>query len=578
MSVVKPIGNQWEIDWSHPLSKGLVFFVVDGKELVGNKISSNNDVSLIAGSQAFNGTSSYLSLGDRDEFSLAQSGQQGTFFTDFLFKTSGEPIHLLSKQNEFACALQVDSGSNYPRLDLFGGNSGTAPSLAINTQYKLSYVWTAGVRQSIYVNDKLHHSATNGNTSGSTNENLNIGYYDFDNSSYLDGNIDTAVLWKRELSLEEIKSLHENPYQILKPVRTVQSLAYPALFSGCPVFAIGTKTPDHHNGTFTLNPDGTFTYDFDGTEGITQDTFTYTIEDANGVGFEQTATLNISAGVGGASISVGKTDLSLVSYTPITLVSDNQLIVLSKSDLTLTSYAPTALASDNQLIEVGKTDLALVSYASVATASDHQLIEIPKADLSLASYIPTINVGDNLSIEIPKTDLSLTGYAPVITASDHQNFNISKTDLTLTSYTPLIIVGDAQSVEVGKTNVTLTGYEPTVSVSEHQIFSIGKTDLTLTGYGLTVSVSDNKNIPIPKADLALTGFIPTINVSEHQIFSIGKTDLALSPYLPTISNGELITIDSRRVFSVSANDRSYASPSTNRNFNVSQQDRNYIIN
>jgi len=237
--------------------------------------------------------------------------------------------------------------------------------------------------------------------------------------------------WDRALSAEEIQSLHQDPYQFLKPVKTVQEQAYAALFS-------------------------------------------------------------VAAG-SGVNVDIGKTDLILNSYAPSILATENIDINISRADLILNSYAPTALVSNHINIDISKTDLSLNSYAPSVNAGDNVDIAINKTDLNLSSHIPTVLVSDHINIAINKTDLTLNGYALTVQTTNNINIAIGKTDLVLNNYAPVLSISDHVNISIGKTDLTLNSYIPLVSNGDLIVIAGSYIYTTPAEYKTYATLAENRN-------------------------------------------------------------------------------------
>jgi len=82
--------------------------------------------------------------------------------------------------------------------------------------------------------------------------------------------------------------------------------------------------------------------------------------------------------------------------------------------------------------------------------------------------------------------------------------------------------------------LALLGYAPTITASNPQTINVPAASLTLTGYAPTVSANGNVSIDVPLASLDLTGITPTVNISGNQSVSVPLGSLALAAFAPDI--------------------------------------------
>ena len=232
----KPIGG-YEIDWCNPLTRGLAnglpitevggtetrdivldevsgitravletqyvrFYQTNGRIQVNSKALPDGHTLLVV--YAPNDTTSgYISdFSGSDEFSIIRDYQPGYY-------------------NVF--------GGSYP----IGGNAANSqmPISGVGVKDVVIYSRSASDNIKGYVNGikYVDGTATGGDVTPSAG--LRLGsHYVF--TPFTRGNIYAAFLWDRQLSDAESVSIGKNPYQFLKPVRTIQSAVYAALFSG----------------------------------------------------------------------------------------------------------------------------------------------------------------------------------------------------------------------------------------------------------------------------------------------------------------------------------------------------------
>lgn len=234
-----------DIDWSHPLAKGLVSCVIlNGQQpidLVDNSFGTR--VGGVASNKydkdgllyTFDGVNDYINFGDKDRYSVANgkmsafarasnliTGQQQPFITKYdnvLSSFAGEYTLGLESTNELA--FQVLDGAYNVKCRMQSNSP-----VALSGSYGASWD-NSGVDEGVTLYmDGQSVAATGGgeDTSFVSAENTAadfvIGAGAIDEPAYdeyLKGDISIALVWDRELSATEHKAIAENPYQLLKP-------------------------------------------------------------------------------------------------------------------------------------------------------------------------------------------------------------------------------------------------------------------------------------------------------------------------------------------------------------------------
>ena len=252
MSTSKPTG-QYEIDWSHPLAKGLQRFILFDKgisyDLVNNDLGSNSGTPEYAADKlTLNGNSN-----DKVTFSekpyhvedkpstiafkvniKSMTDQYGSLFSikasptiDNFFITSTNPAYYpMTFVPIDSSGDRFDKGVVFPAASL-----GTSPlgnnfwAITTNGNFTFLSDWRC------YKNDSVAMSVDSATGILNQNNGTLIGSYDDSTSHTPDADFYYIAVWSdRQLTDIQIESFREDSYQFLKPVRTIQSAVYAALF------------------------------------------------------------------------------------------------------------------------------------------------------------------------------------------------------------------------------------------------------------------------------------------------------------------------------------------------------------
>jgi len=310
----KPIG-QYEIDWSHPLTKGLFSCHLFGNTLFDNKSGILNKSSL-----------------DKPEFNkggLHSSASSPQVTTGFLYPEEAEndisvfsrvkPYEIKTSLFAYECSSANTSDSLYNGFFLPPGEYyGREINIGLSNvgMDGWEYMFCRQIGKFAFYEDGFHSNSflvpklnTWQNVSGwyrwpedspytrvdghtkrlSTHSKYWDGIYPAQtaivnaplhtaSNREFQGDIACIYTWDRVLSDEEFTSLEADPYVFLKPVKTIPS--YYALARPCPDTNLIT---DVTKGTLVLNADGSFTYNY--TAGNVPDTdyFEYSFIDDDGV-------------------------------------------------------------------------------------------------------------------------------------------------------------------------------------------------------------------------------------------------------------------------------------------------------
>jgi len=242
MSTKKPIGR-YEIDWSHPLTKGLVFAQVGSNSLnlANNMLPDINTSTPSKDGFLFDTDGDLLNYGDVDKTDGLDYCTALSSFT----ATSTADAGIFSKRantGSYTWSMGLNGGVFITRLLILGSTKtlSGATTLLVNNRYSTGFIKNNNALD-VYLNgvtDALQKTDVTGVTTVTTSE-VVIGY-EYNSSLTFRGDIHWNYFWNIALSGEQVASLDKDPYQFLKPVRTV-SVPPAALMQD---YAIDTNQPD----------------------------------------------------------------------------------------------------------------------------------------------------------------------------------------------------------------------------------------------------------------------------------------------------------------------------------------------
>lgn len=264
----------------------------------------------------------------------------------------------------------------------------------------LSLVFEGTASQKLYRNGAFEASTTN-NVANASCDSFTI-------NSMLDSSPVDGVVWtcamayylRAPLDSEQIASLHENPYQILKPRRKYWVL------------------PTAAGGTTVTPPTGAITY----------------------TGFAPTVTATDNQIV---DVPVGA--VTLTGYAPTVTIGDAVEVEIPAGAITYTGLAPTVTASDNQSIEVATGSVSYTGFAPTVTVGNPVEITVPTGAVSYAGDVPTVTTTENQVIEVSTGAVTYTGLAPSVLISDPQLVDIPVGAIAYTGYAPTVTIGAIQT-------------------------------------------------------------------------------------------------------------------------------------
>ena len=222
-----------EIDWTHPLTKGLRLFYLhnDRANLATGNILTFTDIDFeVDGQLGMTTTVDSYSGDDSIEFeafdctnwagvSCFSVARVHTTLTTFDGIISSVPSG--GFDGNFNLAMQ----ENIIRWRAGTGVSTDTATFSGGDKVACIGTWDLATQKTYQsVNDGAITTNSTANTSsfsGSVAENY-IGYYSRGGGRSFQGNISVSGIWDRELSESEARSLIENPYQILRPAIPVQ--------------------------------------------------------------------------------------------------------------------------------------------------------------------------------------------------------------------------------------------------------------------------------------------------------------------------------------------------------------------
>lgn len=219
LSITKPpLGAS--IDWSHPISGGMVLCVPY------NEGGSNNPVNLVNGYKSQTGSSLHIGWSAGRFGDLGRNtGPNGVTSSNDVFNV---PTFNLSAASFEAWITFRDVSGNFSdifkaislrfsvcagTLRLTSGSStlnSTVP-ISVGTPYHIVGTLLSGINMSIYINGVLTDSSSQLSIS-QTNNAVNCLNFSSSNTNQVDGVTDLLRIWNRQLSAAEVSSLYQSPF------------------------------------------------------------------------------------------------------------------------------------------------------------------------------------------------------------------------------------------------------------------------------------------------------------------------------------------------------------------------------
>jgi len=296
----KPIG-QYEIDWSHPLSKRLRLCVLGENpvNIVNNiRYDTGSTVKVVATpyglANRFDNTVDSVLVSTEDN-AIPQIAEQDHTILSFANPQNEANRGSLYRQAEIGGGLaqvnlfvNVDNytlgpGTYAGRLvygthDNSGNNAGCYVDGHIDGNFHKYVGKREGTLYSLFVDGKLAVSNT-GSGYQIGHHVTTIGSYYYDSGTIFDDDIIITLVWDRALTDTEIATISNDVFQFLKPVKTIPSIY--ALTRPCP--DINLVTPPT-KGDLSLNADGSFSYVYTAGNQPDTDFFEYSITSYLGTG------------------------------------------------------------------------------------------------------------------------------------------------------------------------------------------------------------------------------------------------------------------------------------------------------
>lgn len=228
-----PLGAQ--IDWGHPLAKGLVgcWLMNEGAGLIAKDLVANNNATSKNGANwvpslkgyAFNfdGTDDYLTCGIVDGKVLDITGNKVTVSAIVkIGSTAWAERNIVRKDRGHYNLVQLDADE--VRFEIYNGGyvsaKTTTSPLVLNNWYHLIGVYD-GIAVSVYINGKfvISAAATGNLANTGTPETFNIGCRDNNGTPdlFFPGIIASVQVWNTALIPQQIRQLYADPYCFIKP-------------------------------------------------------------------------------------------------------------------------------------------------------------------------------------------------------------------------------------------------------------------------------------------------------------------------------------------------------------------------
>jgi len=245
----KPIG-QVEIDWGHPLAEGLrgCYLFNDTYDLVSHEKVTLRGDSILDGTGNLVVDSSLSFPINDGAYTSTKSVHNGelSVVADITLRSSGLNQQIYSADSNDSNKREWQfriSGTNNVQFIPFVNNSNDpatgSTALTVGNRYTVGCTHNKTLSTNnvvVYLNGMQDGVDTNPGSLDDDGALKCIGI----RTKTITPTIFTEAAshkfnyiyhWDRALSAEEIQSLHQDPYQFLKPVKTVQEQAYAALFS-----------------------------------------------------------------------------------------------------------------------------------------------------------------------------------------------------------------------------------------------------------------------------------------------------------------------------------------------------------
>ena len=479
---VKPIGGV-KVGWEHPLARGLVHYnLLDA--LTNQNLAKNKEL---------------LTVGGTPTLDIAQGGK--TIALDGVgdYLQSGENYNNSSKVS-VAISIKLPSGASNAQFDrifeLGGfntGDGGIGLEIASTTTSVNCVVWSTStgitIGTSATTADKIHTVVITSDTSipehkcyfdgvlvGTNNSatratTLTQFTLGGQNNSPSSNNTDCVVsnlgIWQdRILTLEDVKSLTNDPYSLLKPKQPMQYFIPAADLEVTSVPVVLTLSPT--NAAVVTDTDLE----------VTATSVALSLSPTNAAVVTDTdlevtsVPVSLTLSPTNATVVLGE-DLEVISVpVDLTLSPTNPTVILGNDlEVTATSVAlslsPTnpAVATDIDL-EVTSVPVALTlspTNTTVVTDTDLEVTSVP-VSLTLSPTNATI-VGDLEVTSVPVT-LSLSPTNAAVDTDIELTITATSVALALSTTNPSVITEHDLDVLASSVSLSLVVTNPDVSVTE----------------------------------------------------------------------------------------------------------------
>jgi len=415
------------IDWSSPLAKGLKSCFIPTTSGYYDVIAGKNP-SLTTGTVATGisgGEQALACDAGAIGFDTPIIGDKSTVFgvikTDA--KTLSRPIGLGNSATGEFTGLLFHAGGNL-RAQGTNASAGVAYTISngnyTNNKYHKVSLTTSSGSQRFYV-DNLTATTTSASTAGVEYDTITLGgrYISGAWDATLTGDIAVFMAWDRVLSENEIRLIHENPYQLLQPRTQYIDLT---------TAAAGGTNVSANTDTLTLT-EYPATIHSSVNVACATDALTLT---------EYTASISL-----GIDIAAGTDALAVTEYTATVNAETN--ITSVPDTLTLTTY-PVSLSEDTN-VSATTDALTLSEYAASINAATN--IETNIDSLTVSTFAASVVAGVNI---LATTDaLSLTEYAATVRYDASIQATVDA--LTLATYQASISIEQGVTIDGENTQV-----------------------------------------------------------------------------------------------------------------------------
>ncbi len=363
-----PLGAQ--VNWAHPLARSLVF-------CCNPQIAATKDL-VIGAAPTTAGVASYQSVGG-GSIRTATNGDYVSYPLTIPADTPVTVFTLLQVDNiadglrkrwvrlnnatngtTFAAEVavttnRVDASMQYPAAT-FPITSGGASIPASKTPISHVLTWQPNALQS-YINGKFDVEQTSGVTNSLVTDTITLGSNG--TTLPLTGNLIMCAVWKRALSVDEIRQLYAEPYAFIQPPQPYRRFFGPTLASGVTGSASITQAEN------TVSAAGTVA--ITGAASITQAANTVSVA----------GTVDITA-----TASITQAD-SIVSSTGTVAIVGSAAI--TQADGTVSSAGAVAIVGDSALTQAANTVSAIGAVAITGAASITQASNTVTAEATSGS-------------------------------------------------------------------------------------------------------------------------------------------------------------------------------------------------